>query len=215
LSTCQSPHKRFVLRVNWGTPSVNQIKSGSYRGENPQVSRLTNRSKIAEPEVWFRIVHVTPEDTNDFSTHQEQTVEIALGPKGAFENGNIGAIKRRVPTDGVVNALPPRLLKPKPKKTPRTPRVAELLRKAMEWQGHLESGKGIIQADIARREGLSRARVTQIMYLLNLAPDIQKHILSMPEAVQRHKVTERSIRPITKLVKPRKQMEAFSALRGK
>ncbi len=139
-------------------------------------------------------------------------MEIALGPKGVFENGNIGVVKRRVPPDGVVNALPPRLLKPKPQRIPKTPRVAELLRKAMEWKGLLESGEGVTQADIARREGLSRARVTQIMCLLNLAPEIKKYILSMPEEVRRPVVTERSLRPITKLIEHRKQQEAFSAI---
>ena len=28
---------------------------------------------------------------------REQTVEIALGPKGTFENGNIGTLTRRCP----------------------------------------------------------------------------------------------------------------------
>jgi len=113
----------------------------------------------------------------------------------------------------VVNAVPPRLSKPRPQKTPRTPRVAELLRKAMEWKELLESGDVSSRADIARREGLSSARVTQIIYLLSLAPDIQKHILSMPESVRRPVVTERSLRHITKIVEPRKQLEAFSALK--
>lgn len=139
-------------------------------------------------------------------------MEIALGPKGAFENGNVGSFKRQIPSNRVVNALPPRLSKPKPQKIPKTPRVAELLRKAMEWQELLESGKGVTQADIARREGLSRARVTQIMDLLNLAPDIQKHILSMPEAVRRPVVTERALRPIAKLIEPSRQYEEFSVL---
>ena len=29
------------------------------------------------------------------AAYREQTVEIALGPKGAFENGNVGALTRR------------------------------------------------------------------------------------------------------------------------
>lgn len=139
-------------------------------------------------------------------------MEIALGPKGAFENGNVGSFKRRVPSDRVVNAVPPRLSKPKPQKIPQTPRVTELLRKAMEWQKLLDSGDVSSQADIARREGLSRARVTQIMDLLNLTPDIQKYILSMPEAIRRSVVTERSLRPIIKLAETRKQLYAFSVL---
>ncbi len=139
-------------------------------------------------------------------------MEVTLGPKGAFENGNIGVIKWRVAADEVVNALHLRQVsKPRPQKTPRTPRVVELLRKALEWKVLLGSGQGITQADIARREGLSRARVTQIMDLLKLTPDIQKHILSMPEVVRRAAVTERSLRPIARLIKPREQLDAFSA----
>lgn len=138
---------------------------------------------------------------------------MTLGPKGAFEKGNVGVIKQRVAADGVVNALHlQQVSKPRPQKTPRTPRVVELLRKAMEWKELLESGKGITQADIARREGLSRARVTQIMSLLNLAPDIRKHVLSMAETIQKQVVTERSLRPIIKLADPRKQLVAFRTL---
>jgi hypothetical protein len=46
-----------------------------------------------EPEVYFRIVHVAQDSHNGapLAAYREQTVEIALGPKGAFENGNIGA----------------------------------------------------------------------------------------------------------------------------
>jgi hypothetical protein len=108
---------------------------------------------------------------------REQTVEIALGPKGAFENGNIGALTRRISTDRVVTALPPCRGKPKPPKEHRTPRVVELLRKAIEWQALLESGGVQTQADIARREGVTRARVTQVLGLLRLAPEIQNQLV--------------------------------------
>ncbi len=139
-------------------------------------------------------------------------MEVTLGPKGAFEKGNIGVIKHRVPHDRVVNALPQQLSKPRPQKTPRTPRVAELLRKAIEWKELLESGGVSSQADIARREGLSRARVTQIMDLLNLALDIKEYILSMPEVIRRPAITERSLRPLSKLIDTKKQTEAFHQL---
>jgi len=39
------------------------------------------------------------------AAYREQTVEIALGPKGAFQNGIVGALKRRVAPDQTVNAL--------------------------------------------------------------------------------------------------------------
>ncbi|HEX9631713.1 MAG TPA: hypothetical protein VGA02_04540, partial [Gemmatimonadales bacterium] len=56
------------------------------------------------------------------AAYREQTVEIALGPKGAFENGNVGTLTRRVAADRVVSAVPPRRGKPKPPREPKTPR---------------------------------------------------------------------------------------------
>lgn len=38
--------------------------------------------------------------------YREQTVEVALGPKGAFENGNQGRLTRCVPASQVVSAVP-------------------------------------------------------------------------------------------------------------
>lgn len=110
----------------------------------PEGNSFRRGKGMSEPEVYIRIVHATPEDNGDFSILREQTVEIALGPKVAFENGNAGSFKRRIPSNEVVNAVPPRFSKPKPQKIPKTPRVAELLRKAIEWQGLLESGDGHI-----------------------------------------------------------------------
>ena len=148
------------------------------------------------------------------AAYREQAVEIALGPNGAFENGNIGTVARRVPADQVVSAVPPRRGKPKPPRESKTPRVTELLRKAIEWQGLLESGEARNQAEISRREGVTRARVTQVMGLLSLAPEIQRHILSMPDAVRRPAITERALRPIARLEDRRKQSSAFSDLVG-
>ena len=161
------------------------------------MSRSTNRQ--ADPEVWFRIVHLAQvaHSCAPVAAYREQTVEIALGPKGAFVNGNFGALTRRAPPGKVVSAVPPGRGDPKPPREPKTPRVVELLRKAIEWQGLLESGEMISQADIARREGITRARVTQIMALLRLAPETRERILSMPNTVCRPAITERMLRPIT------------------
>jgi len=149
------------------------------------------------------------------AAYREQTVEIALGPKGAFENGNIGTLTRRVAADRVVHAVPPRVLNRKPPKAPRTPRVVDLLRKAIEWQALLESGEASNQAAIARQEGITRARVTQVMGLLRLAPEIQEHVLSLPDRVRRPAITARALRLIGQLVTPQEQINAYQALAGK
>lgn len=156
--------------------------------------RSTNRQP--EPEVWFRIIHIAQEahSGGPVMAYREQTVEIALGPKGAFENGNIGALTTRVPAERVVGAMPSPRGKPKPPREHKTPRVVELLRKAIEWRCQIDAGKIRNQAEIARREGITRARVTQIMGLLRLAPETQKGILSLPEIIRQPVISERALR---------------------
>jgi hypothetical protein len=87
--------------------------------------------------------------------------------------------------------------------------VVELLHKAIEWQALLESGKTASQAEIARQEGITRARVTQIMGMLCLAPQIQEQIRSMPDGIQRQTVTERMLRPIEIITDYRDQLQEF------
>ena len=178
------------------------------------MSRSTNRQgSVTEPEVWFRIVHSTLDrHGTPVAAHREQTVEITLGPKGAFENGNIGTLTRRVPADRVVSAVPPRRGQPRPPKDPRTSRVVELLHKAFEWQARIESGGASSQATLARQEGITRARVTQVMGLLRLAPEIQERVLSLPDMVRRPAITERALRPIAQLKNVTDQKARFEAL---
>jgi hypothetical protein len=38
--------------------------------------------------------------------------------------------------------------------------------------------------------------VTQIMALLRLAPEIQEHVLRMPDSVNRPAISERTLRPV-------------------
>ena len=85
---------------------------------------MRTRPGWIEPEVWFRIVHVAQDGLNfaPVAAYREQTVEIALGPKGAFENGNFGALTRQVLLDKGISGMPPRRAKPKtPREPPRHP----------------------------------------------------------------------------------------------
>lgn len=76
-----------------------------------------------------------------------------------------------------------------------------------------QSGDAANQTDIAPREGLTRARVTQVMGMLRLAPEIQRHILSMPETTRRcPEISERALRPIGQLENPIDQKAKFQEL---
>jgi hypothetical protein len=61
--------------------------------------------------------------------------------------------------------------------TGRVPRVARLMALAIRLDGLIRSGELPDQATVARLGRVSRARVTQIMNLLFLAPDIQEQLL--------------------------------------
>jgi hypothetical protein len=52
-----------------------------------------------------------------------------------------------------------------------------MLALAHHWRGLIRAGVARDQAALARLVGVSRARVTQVMDLLYLAPDIQEEIL--------------------------------------
>ena len=61
---------------------------------------------------------------------------------------------------------------------PRIPRITRLMALAIKFQDMVDRGEVRDYADIARLGLVTRARLTQIMNLLLLAPDIQEHLLS-------------------------------------
>lgn len=62
----------------------------------------------------------------------------------------------------------------------RVPRVARLLALAHRFEALPRSGAVKDYADLARLGRVTRARLTQVMNLLLLAPDIQEQILFLP-----------------------------------
>jgi len=86
------------------------------------------------------------------------------------------------------------------------PRVTRLMALAIHFDGLIRDGEVADYAEIARLGHVTRARVTQIMNLLHLAPDIQEAILSLPRTESgRDPITERDLRPIAAIVDWRKQ----------
>lgn len=77
------------------------------------------------------------------------------------------------------------------------PRISRLMALAIRFDQLIRDGIVADQADIARLGHVTRARVTQIMNLLNLAPDIQEDILFLPPTESgKDPITERDLRPI-------------------
>jgi hypothetical protein len=70
---------------------------------------------------------------------------------------------------------------------------------AREWQKALRNGDCTSPAELARNLGISRARVTQVLRLLSLAPEIIDTIATLGDPLPSPIVTERGLRPIVNL----------------
>ena len=93
--------------------------------------------------------------------------------------------------------------------TESVPRLTRLLALAHRWNRRVDEGIVANYAEIARLMGLSRARVTQIVDLSFLAPDIQDEIL-LGDA----DATEREIREIARAPEWDEQRRLWRGLRA-
>lgn len=90
---------------------------------------------------------------------------------------------------------------PAPQQSPAppdpVPRISRLMALAIHFDGLIRLGIVRDYADIARLGGTTRARVSQIMNLLNLAPEIQERLLFLPGTRRgRDPVNERKLREL-------------------
>jgi hypothetical protein len=68
----------------------------------------------------------------------------------------------------------------RPGRPGRLSRVTRLMALAIRWEGLLRKGVIKDQAELARLGQVSRARISQILNLVHLAPDIQEQLLFLP-----------------------------------
>lgn len=93
----------------------------------------------------------------------------------------------------------------------RIPRLARLMALSFRFDSLIQQGVIRDYADLARLGRVSRARITQIMNLLNLSPTIQENILLNPRFAPSC-ASERSIRKITNLVFWADQLDTWNDL---
>jgi hypothetical protein len=92
------------------------------------------------------------------------------------------------------------VLKNGPSPVPRAqpgsiPRIARLVALAHKFERTLKEGAVASMADLARLGRVTRARMTQVMDLLLLAPDIQEELLHLPPIERgRDPITLRELR---------------------
>ena len=95
----------------------------------------------------------------------------------------------------------------------RVPRVSRLMALAIRFGDLMRSGEVTSYAELARLGRVTRARMTQVMALLGLAPDLQEEILFLSRTVKgRDRVQLRHLLPIAALSDWRQQRALWKAI---
>jgi hypothetical protein len=82
---------------------------------------------------------------------------------------------------------------------------------AQAWQKALERGDYSSAVDLAHNLGVSRARVSQLLRLLQLSPEVIKTIVALGDPQPALMVTERRLRPLIGLAAT-EQMQKIKAM---
>ncbi len=79
----------------------------------------------------------------------------------------------------------------------RVPRISRLMSLAIRFDRLIQDGTISDQSELARLAHVTQPRMTQIMNLLHLAPDIQEQLLFLPRVADgRDPIHEKMLRPI-------------------
>ncbi|GIW55526.1 MAG: hypothetical protein KatS3mg082_1930 [Nitrospiraceae bacterium] len=102
----------------------------------------------------------------------------------------------------------------RPAEPGRVPRVARLMALAIRFEQLIRAGVVADYSELATLGHVTRARISQIMNLLNLAPDIQEQLLFLPRTERgRDPIHLRHLQPIASTPDWRKQRRMWRELR--
>src|SRR5271157_1319920 len=124
------------------------------------------------------------------------------GEQMTVQNSRFEVKVRLQPTVRQINRAPKKIA---PAAAPvaersRLPRITQVLALALQFQEMIDRGEIRRCADLARLGCVSRERISQLMALTWLAPDIQEAILRLPQVPGgRYPLIEGILRPIARL----------------
>ncbi len=96
----------------------------------------------------------------------------------------------------------------------RLPRVTQVLALAIQLDDMIRRGEAKDYADLARLGGLCRERISQVMRLTCLAPDIQVELLYLPPTpTGRYPISETAVRKVANLLPWADQRQEWTRLR--
>jgi hypothetical protein len=125
-------------------------------------------------------------NTESPSTYSPKGFLLQIGSPNKLKDRTFQVTFRLLPA-----AKPQRSRTQMPTRTSRNPIIM-----AQEWQQALHNGTYSSAADLARKLGISRARVAQVLHLLKLEPDALNAIAAFGDPLPSRAITERMLRSI-------------------
>ncbi|ACY13503.1 hypothetical protein [Haliangium ochraceum] len=161
------------------------------KGENTGA----NLQADAGADVEVQVGPLAPADADTDATHVETTSVRA-------ENGAI-VVTGRLFRHGGGNGRPHRFSgepgKQPPRPTRRPARVAQMLAFAHRVDGEVERGEFESRSAAARHYGMTTGRITQLMSLLWLSPEIQEDVLFLEAVDGREPVSGQALEKIARI----------------
>ena len=109
--------------------------------------------------------------------------------------------------------LTPGPVQPDPGPRGQVPRLTRVLALAHAFQAMIRAGTVKDYAELARLTGFSRARITHMMDLTLLAPDIQEQILTWPRVERESDApSEKQVRTISAITEWERQRRGWAPL---
>jgi hypothetical protein len=97
----------------------------------------------------------------------------------------------------------------------KLPRLTQIMALAIDFLEMIQRGEISDYADLARLGCLSRERVSQMMEMVWLAPDIQEEILKFqPTGIPRFPISEAAVRQIAAVLSWEHQREEWARLKA-
>ena len=107
------------------------------------------------------------------------------------------------------NAEPPR-----PRPSSKLPRIARLMALAIQFNEMIRTGEASDMIELARLGHVTQPRMSQIMALNQLAPDIQEALLNLPATKGKPEIHEKRLRPIAAMLRWEDQRKAWLEMMG-
>ena len=149
-------------------------------------------------------------DIRDLSDQlSDLNASFGLIDESSFSFASTARGRKCILPPAVASIIQNRLRRVKPLKVPP---IQDLLKRAYLLKTRLTDESGITRSELARRLGLDPSRVTQILNLLNLTPEIQKYIEGLQPTKHRSPVGDDDWMRLARLRNPIQQNREFQKL---